>query len=451
MPLEELDPSQWSEVAQPQTHPNAHPNRAAQNDHNSNASINHWAVANAIDLGNEIQRQGGGIIYTDDFNKMVEKNVADATDTQRQVQLQDLRIQEELAKSKAEKEWEAKRTGLPLTDEQRKEAAGYANAQDVLLNLGGMHKDALKNGVYGKWTVGDATKSFYDATDPNVRAYEAALTGASTQIAKGVFGEASTQASEQATRTLLKDTMPGSGDDESSGAKKLITLLGNTLNNQKNFIQSLRGRYDTSDLQNQYTAAYNRYLPMLKQFGTDAQKQRPAVSPEELFGGPEAEKKLIASGPAPILPASTRVGMSDSTDAALTAATMPQYMVGRVPQLPSGDVWSKAAATAAGAPVEPPPDLTGRIPELGDVSQWRAMGKIDPQAAQALRERQKAEATTTAQALPGQVLGALQGAALGPTPLSPQQVGQGVGGALNWLQRLLPENWPQNQAGQLRP
>jgi hypothetical protein len=448
MALEELDPSQWSEVTPQQTHPNAHPNRAAQNDHNSNASINQWAVANATDRANQI-RNSGGIVYTEDFNKMVDESAKEASETQRQVQLQHQRIQDELTKSMAEKEWESKRTGLPLTDEQRKEAAGIANSQDVLLNLAQMHKDALKNGVYGKFGIGGASKSFYDATDANVRAYEAALTGASTQVARGVFGEASTQASEQSTRALLKDMMPGAGDDEASGAKKVISLLANTLNNQKNQIQSLRGRYDTTDLQNRYTQIYNKYLPMVQQFGTDAQMKAPAVSPEELFGGAEAQKKLIASGPAPILPASTRVGMSASTDAALTAGSMPQYMVGRVPQLPLSDVWSKAAATAAGAPVEAPPDLTGRIPELGDVSQWRAMGKIDPQAAQALRAQQKAAATTTAQALPGQVLSAVQGAALGPTPLSPQQVGQGVGGTFNWLQRLLPENWPQNQGGQL--
>jgi hypothetical protein len=59
-----------------------------------------------------------------------------------------------------------------------------------------------------------------------------------------------------------------------------------------------------------------------------------------------------------------------------------------------------------------------------------------------LRGTQEAAATATAQALPGRVLGAVQRAAVGPTLITPQQTGQAIGGAFNWLKGILPENWP---------
>jgi hypothetical protein len=222
--------------------------------------------------------------------------------------------------------------------------------------------------------------------------------------------------------------MPGAGDDEASGAKKIITLLGNTLNNQKNQIQSLRSRYGVTDLQDQYTTTYNKYLPLVQKFGTEAQMKNPALAPDELFGGPEVQKKLIASGPAPILPASTRVGTSASTDAALTAGTMPQYMVGRTPQLPSDDVWSKAAATAAGAPVEEP-DLTGRIPQLPAAGAWQTPTTVQGGATQ---EQLQERAQKQAAALPILSKAAYQSAVEQPLR-SAQMAGQAIGSGIHWL------------------
>jgi hypothetical protein len=446
--FDELDPTQYTEVVEEQTHPNAHPNRQAQNDANSNVSLNRWAAAYAQDQANELYRRGI-VVFNDDVKDMAKEALKEAQKVQDDVRMENLRKQNQLAESIAEKEYEAKRTGLPLTDKQREDAAHIANSQDVIFNLNQMHKDALKTGVYGKWLIGGATKNFYDATDSRVRAYEAALTGASTQIARGYLGEGATQAGEQSTRTMLKDMMGGSGDDEASSAVKTLTLVKGTLDNQANQIRSLRSRYDVSDLQDQYIRAYNKYRPMLEQFGEESQRKNPAASPEELFGGKEAQAKLIAKGPAPILPASTKAGTSESTDDRLSAATMPQALVGRVPELPSTDVWNQAAQTADKRLQElyaQQAPMVGQTPQLGDISQWQEIGKLDPEVQQRMAQEREERMRTGKSTVGRAVTGAVQQVAVGPTPISPQQVGQGIGGVFNWLGGLLPENWPGNRA-----
>jgi hypothetical protein len=209
--------------------------------------------------------------------------------------------------------------------------------------------------------------------------------------------------------------MPNDQDDKRMGGIKTVSMLQMSLDKMAAKIRGLRDdNVDATPLQNAYSQAYNQYKSLVQNVGTDAQKAHPSASPDEVFGGGEAQKTYLAQGAQPIQPV-VKAGLSQPS----------QDTISSVNSAASGQI------TAAQA-------FQGQSPE--QEGPWQL-----PQQAPASQEAQQAVAAKQQQAME------LQKAIPRAVGTSVQETASGLGSTINWLGGLFPENWPQEAFNQPRP
>lgn len=313
------------------------------------------------------------------------------------------------AAAEQEKQGGGKGLVTKLSDTDLARLDGLATGYDTATNLHNYFDQmatktvgaggVIKSGVLAKIT-------HPDLTSPEYRNFNANLESSIVPLGRGVFGDAAVAATKENIQMQMKEMLPNPSDTGLSGGQKVYMLKQRIMQN----LQTLRddrvaAGYDTTPIDRQI-ARVNSDMTSTRMTALNPLKTEPVVqSGTSSVGTATMDTQLIKSANAQQNVPTGYVG----------GGVLPQ--ASQQPQAP--------ALTQA----QPPP--SGPL--------W---------SPSTLRGTQEAAATQTAQALPGQVLGAVQNVAQGPTPISPQQVGQGIGGAFNWLKGLLPENWNPGASGQ---
>lgn len=349
-----LDPSQYTVVGEvdPKTfQPIQQPlvsNRPVTNQQQGNQSFNidQYAANSAADQMNWA-RSKGAVVTMEDFENARKAAYQQAGEFQRQLALQQEREKTELQKEVTLKNYEEV---MPkrMSGEQLDKVSGLLTAGNTIMNLYNLHQDANNVPGYGQAVIGGATQPLYNATDQRVRLYNSAREGSMVALARGIMEDTGAVAGKESSQAQIREMLPNEGDNKQMGGIKTASMLQMVLDKEAARIRSLKAdNVMTAPLEDSYRTNYQNYLNMVNQYGTDAQKQHPAASPDELFGTGGANQTFLKTGQAAsLIPAPTQVGVSNSTNAALNAVNTPDYLAGRVPQLPSDDVWNKAAATA---------------------------------------------------------------------------------------------------------
>jgi dipeptidyl aminopeptidase/acylaminoacyl peptidase len=411
-----MQPKQSTGVVQSQSsqQPQRYQVQAEQNP--GAANIDKFAAQSAIDQVDWLRAKGitAGITTGDILDRQKDA-WSKAAQAQIEATQQEQRRRDELANKVAMYQVEqqgAKR----MSDPQIDSAAGYSAAADTVMQLHYLHADALKNApLYGTAAAGAAVDKPYNMTNESVRAYNAALEGSLTNIAKGVMGDSSVQAGEPSAQAGVRGLLLNDGDNEKMSGVKTAILLQKIMTNMGDKIRYLNGNNITATaMQDDYTRIYNQYKDLVTNYGSQSQLEHPAASPDEVFGS--AQKRYIAQGVQPLQPV-VKAGLSQ----------------------PGQDTVNAVNARAAGqiplAQAFPP---GGQSPEQEGPWQLPQQASASPEAQQAVAAKQQ-QAQELQKAIPRAV------------GTSAQEAASGLGSTINWLGGLLPENWPQEAFDKPRP
>lgn len=315
------------------------------------------------------------------------------------------------AAAEQEKQGGGKGLVTKLSDTDLARLDGLAQGYDTATNLHNYFDQmatktvgaggVIKSGVLARITAPDLTS-------PEYRNFNANLESSIVPLGRGVFGDAAVAATKENIQMQMKDMLPNPSDTGLSGGQKVYMLKQRIMQN----LQTLRddrvaAGYDTTPIDRQI-ARINSDMTSTRMTALNPLKTEPVVqNGTSSVGTATMDNQLVKSAQANAQQQQGGPNLGVGQGGVGGVYTPPQPLTTAQPT-PSGPVWSPST----------------------------------------LRGTQEAAATQTAQALPGQVLGAVQNVAQGPTPISPQQVGQGIGGAFNWLKGLLPENWNPGASGQ---
>jgi hypothetical protein len=274
------------------------------------------------------------------------------------------------------------------------------NGYDAVNNLGDyfnkmMEKPAI--GVGGQIrSLGGAMHVFADATSPEALAFSRAADAALVPIGRGVMGETGASPTKESMIDLAKTTtMPRIQDSNITGNQGVFQLKQRIMQNLQNLRDNrANNHFDTTAI-DKAIAKYNSNF-----MSPDVQKYNPLL---------KTNNPLV------------QVGSSDQANAAIanvtTGANAGVQVQNQAVQQPQGQA---GAYTTGYTPPQPPQPSYGR---------------------------------QSAQAVGAAAGGALQtaGSVIGGGLTSTGELSSGLGQTINWLGKLLPENWQQQAFQQPRP
>jgi hypothetical protein len=237
---------------------------------------------------------------------------------------------------------------------------------------------------------------FADATSPEALAFSRAADAALVPIGRGVMGETGASPTKESMIDLAKTTtMPRIQDSNITGNQGVFQLKQRIMQNLQNLRDNrANNHFDTTAI-DKAIAKYNSNF-----MSPDVQKYNPLL---------KTSNPLV------------QVGSSDQANAAIANAT----------------TGANAGVQVQNQAVQQPQGQAGAY----------TTGYTPPQPPQPSYGRQSAQAVGAAAG------GALQtaGSVIGGGLTSTGELSSGLGTTLNWLGKLMPENWPQQTFQQPRP
>jgi hypothetical protein len=355
----QLDPRTMQPIQQPSTgvvQPTSQTQQGGQQQgaqqQQGGFNIDQFAAESAANQMNWAAAKGARLTM-EDFENARKAAWSAAADTQRQIAMEKQRNQDELTRQIAMKQVEETMVKR-MSEGQLKDASGLMTAPSTIMNLYNLHQDATKLPGYGQAVVGTGANKVYDLTDPRVRLYNAAQEGSMVSLARGLMEDTGQAASKESSQAQIRNMMPNDQDNAQMGGIKTVSMLQMTLDKMAAKIRGLRDdNVDATPLQNAYTQAYNQYKGLVQNVGTDAQKAHPSASPDEVFGGGEAQKTYLAQGPQPIQPV-VKAGLSQPSQDTINAVNARA-----AGQQPTSPVWQPGPEVVQRPP---PPPITPEEP-----------------------------------------------------------------------------------------
>jgi len=331
-------------------------------------------------------------------------------ETMRQMQLDTMRQQAELQRQMQMHTFEqfGPRTMSP---EEVKDASGLLNAHNQIMMLYHQNQDIPENDMYRTVGVGDVSGKVQQMTDPRVRLYEATRGGSVIALGRGLLQDTGQVAGKDEAQALIRQLMPGPGDSSLMSARKTADMIQMEMNGLQAKIQGLPGNVDATPLKQAYANAYNDYATLVNQFGSDAQKNFPVPSPQQLWGQTTPAATVTVN---PVQPA-VKAGVSQATSDTLNAqaagkaplANQPGYtdIDPQTKQPLGGTVWRPPTGVPpAASPTQPTyPTIASEGTPYGTTPQQQPSGVVG----------------WATQDMPGQLQKTLQ--ALTPKPGGPSQ------------------------------
>jgi hypothetical protein len=347
-----------------------------------------------------------------------------------------------------------------MTDEELKDVSPLLNVHNQITMLQHQNEDIPADHPYRNVVTGGPGAAIGGATDARVRLYESTRDGLITTVARGLGMDTGSAAGKEQAQQLFSRLMPGPGDSVEMSARKTADMMQMELNQTRAKIDGLPQNVDTTVLKQAYINSYNDYAKLVNLYGSDAQKNFPAPSPQQLWGqnaqpaanpmvsmisGSQNVQDVNTAQNAVIQPA-VKAGVSPSTSATLNAqvtgsSSQPQPQTysttprapgqaipsqfQNTPPTPLGAAAQQAGQYAGGSAVMTPANMPPLQGSIGQV----AVAPTTPQ-----------QSFTPTPIYAGGVGTSPVGQAFGQAE---QAAGQGVQGALGWLQSLLPEHWQQ--------
>jgi len=372
---------------------------------------------------------------------------AQGMETMRQMQLDQMRRAGELQKQEQMRNYE-QFGPRAMTPEELKDANPLLNVHNQIMMLHHQNQDIPANSPYRVVGVSGVMGPAQQMTDERVRLYESTRDGLITTVARGLGMDTGSAAGKEQAQQLFSRLMPGPGDSVEMAARKTIDMNQMELNQLQAKIQGLPQNVESPVLKQAYANSYNDYAALLSQHGSDAQKNFPSPSPQQLWGqnAPAAANPLVqqiqgsqnvqdqnAAQNAIIQPA-VKAGVSPGTNAALNAqliggGTSPNQPAVAPTQPPSpavGAAAQQAGQYAGGSTVMTPQNMP---PVQGSIGQVAVTPSAPPPQSSQVQPVWAASSTVSPV---GQAAGQAESA-----------IGQGAQAALGWLHGLLPENWQQ--------
>lgn len=341
-------------------------------------------------------------------------------ETMRQMALDKQRQQAELQRQEQMRTFEQFGPRV-MNPEEIKDASGLATAHNQIMMLYHQNADIPDNHPYRTMApIGDVAAKVAGITDPRVRLYDATRGGAVISLGRGLLQDTGQVAGKEQAQDLIKQLMPGPGDNQQMAARKTADMIQMEMNGLQGKIQALPQNVDSTPLQQQYARSYQDYAALVNQFGSDAQKNFPVASPQQLFGqnAPALQSPTIQPAGAAV-----KGGFSQATNDQLAAqasgqAAQPQQAVYTdIDPATKNPIGQQPPTTAVGAAAQQAGQYMGG-PEVMKGERPQTGPQVD---------------VTPAYKAAGQAA---------------QTVGQGAQATLGFLQRLLPENWPGQTGGQ---
>jgi hypothetical protein len=348
-----------------------------------------------------------------------------------------------------------------MTSEELKDAEPLLNVHNQITMLQHQNEDIPANHPYRNVVTGGPGAAIGGATDARVRLYESTRDGLITTVARGLGMDTGSAAGKEQAQALFSRLMPGAGDSVEMSGRKTADMMQMELNQNLAKIQDLPQNVDTTVLKQAYAKSYNDYANLVKQYGSDAQKNYMAPSPQQLWGQnaqPPANPMVsmisgsqnvqdvnaaqsainqpaVKAGVSPpsnavIANLNTQVTGGPSQGQALTAGTAPNQSGSTLQSSPPnpalGAAAQQAGQYAGGSTVMTPQNMPAVQGSIGQVA-------VAPSAApQSSQVQPVYGASASGPGSVGQAFGAGE-----------QATGQGAQATLGWLQSLLPENWQQ--------
>jgi hypothetical protein len=377
----------------------------------------------------DMQRWPGYHPDTASYEEARKQAYTEGMETARQIQLDQMRRQGELQKSETLQQFE-RYAPRPMSEAESKDATPLLNVHNQLMMLYHQNQDIPADHAYRNVVTGGAGAAIGGATDARVRLYESTRDGLITTIARGLGMDTGSAAGKEQAQALFSRLMPGPGDDVQMSARKTADMNQMELNQLKAQIESLPQNVDSTPLKQAYARSYNDYAGLVNQYGSDAQKNFPAPSPQQLWGQNAPGNQSAIVQPA------VKAGVSAPSNAVIT--NLNAQVTGGTSQAQSGAALpapnqsgstlassSQPAPTAFGAAVQQAGQYAGGSTVMTPQNMPPVQGSLGQ--------------VPTAAAL-SNIGGAVQGGV--------QATGQAAQAGLGWLQSLLPENWANQTGGQ---
>ena len=150
--------------------------------------------------------------------------------------------------------------------------------------------DIPVNHPYRNVVTGGPSAVVSGATDERVRLYESTRDGLITTVARALGMDTGSAAGKEQAQALFSRLMPGPGDSVEMSARKTADMTQMELNQLKAQIDALPSNVDSTPLRKAYENSYRDYANLVNQYGSDAQRNYPAPSPEQLWGKQAGQK-----------------------------------------------------------------------------------------------------------------------------------------------------------------
>lgn len=433
----DIDPVTKQPVQAGQAAPAAQPGVVQQSQPQQQWSPEAFAAQSAEAQMLESRRRGGQPTQ-EEFENARKEAYQQAMQTQREMALERQRQQAELGRAQTMQQFE-QFAPRRMSEDEIKDASGLLNAHQQIMMVHHQNQDIPENDAYRTTALGGLAAVGGKMTDPRVRLYEATRGGAVIALGRGLLQDTGQVAGKEQAQDLIRQLMPGPGDSTQMSGRKTIDMVQMELNGLNAKINSLPSNVDSGVLKDAYSRAYADYAPLVNQYGSDAQRNYAAPSPQQLWGGQTGTAGQVAQVVQPAVKAGFSQATNDTLNAQLTGAQpkpvatpQPAQQTGqqalRAGQQPALPLPSQPASASVGAAAQQagqyaggPTVMTPQNMQVPTVQQMNEMLQTPPS---------KPTVWQTAPQAVGQAV---------------QATGQGVGATLGWMQGLLPENWsPQS-------
>lgn len=284
-----------------------------------------------------------------------------AFETQRQMQLEQMRSKTELSRQETMREFQ-EFGPRNMSQEEVKDASGLLSAHNQIMMLYHQNQDIPENDLYRTTATGWVAKDWGQAMDPKIRLYEATRGGSIISLGRGLLQDTGQVAGKEEAQTLIKKLMPGPGDSPLMAARKSADMIQMEMNGLQAKIQALPKNVDSTPLKNAYKQAYYDYGQIVNQYGSDSQKNFAPPSPKDLWGEDVPGLPTI-NKPAPAV----QGGVSQATSDTLTAQAAGKPPLGN--QATYKDIPSPGQSSPTPAGYAAPPDIPVEYPKISSEGQ----------------------------------------------------------------------------------